>query len=60
MIKIIPIKKNFLRIVNEDIFKSLSIIFNKKVSNQEEIFYLLRKNPKLRSSVFDILNMLPL
>ena len=59
MIKIIPINKKFLKIFNDDIFKSLSVIFNKKVSNQEEIFSLLRKNPKLRSSVFDILNMLP-
>ncbi len=59
MIKIIPIKKKFLKVVNEDIFKSLSILFNRKVSTQDEIFLLLRKNPHFRSSVFDILNMLP-
>ena len=39
MIKIIPIKKKFLKIVNEDIFKSLSILFNTKVSTQDEIFF---------------------
>ena len=38
MIKIIPIKKIF-KIVNEDIFKSLSILFNRKVSTQDEIFF---------------------
>ena len=51
MIKIIPIKKKFLKVVNEDIFKSLSILFNRKVSTQDEIFLLLRKNPHFRSSV---------
>lgn len=59
MSKVIQIPKNLLDKVNKDIFKSLSNLFDKKISNHEEIFIFLKKNPDFRSSIFDLINMLP-
>ncbi len=59
MNKVIKIPKKLLNTVNQDIFKSLSALFEKKISNHDEIFVTLKKRPELRSSIFDLLNMLP-
>jgi hypothetical protein len=59
MFKIIKIPKKLIRMVNKDMLKCLSELFNKKISNQDDIFNHLRKNPEMRPQVFDILNMLP-
>ena len=59
MNKIIKIPRRLLKIVNQDIFISLTKLFEKKISNHEEIFVTLKKKPELRSSIFDLLNMLP-
>lgn len=59
MNKIIKIPKKLLKKVNKDIFTSLSNLFEKKISNHNEIFKYLKKNPEFRSSIFDLLNMLP-
>ena len=60
MFKIIKITKILIKSVNRDILICLSKLFDKKILNQDEIFVFLRKNPKLRPQVFDILNMLPI
>ena len=60
MFKIIKIPKILIKSVNRDILICLSKLFDKKILNQDEIFVFLRKNPKLRPQVFDILNMLPI
>ena len=59
MNKIIKIPKRLLEKVNKDIFISLSNLFGKKINNHNEIFKYLKKNPEFRSSIFDLLNMLP-
>lgn len=60
MNKIIKIPKKLLGKVNKDIFISLSNLFEKKISNHSEIFNFLKNNPEYRSSIFDLLNMLPI
>ena len=59
MNKIIKIPKKLLEKVNKDIFISLSNLFGKKINNHNEIFKYLKRNPEFRSSIFDLLNMLP-
>ncbi len=60
MFKIIKIPKILIKSVNRDILICLSKLFDKQILNQDEIFVFLRKNPKFRPQVFDILNMLPI
>ena len=60
MFSTIKIPLKLIKAVNKDIFLVLTKFFNKKIKNQNEIFKVLRSNPKYRSQVFDLLNMLPI
>ena len=60
MFSTIKIPLKLINAVNKDILLVLTKFFNKKIENQNEIFKVLRSNPKYRSQVFDLLNMLPI